>query len=184
MQNSQSPLIQRDGGVGISLAAQLDIFSIEVPVPIKAINWNIWFIWHTIKTTLKFGCLWQTNSSGGHISTPLTLNIEGDAVGEDLLIVRGDAGERLLVCLSAGHQNVVTLHRERPVIVTVLSAAHFSWHAGLPPVSAEETELMEGMYAVEGPWTTQKHTPDGCRRLPIGRHTGGHRHFQIRWSSH
>lgn len=38
MRNSQSPLIQRDGGVGIGLAAQLDIFSIEVPIPIKAIN--------------------------------------------------------------------------------------------------------------------------------------------------
>lgn len=76
------------------------------------------------------------------LSTPLTLNIEGDAVGEDLIIVRGDAGQRLLVCLSAGHQNVVTLHRERPVIVPVLSAGHFSRHARLPPVSAEETESM------------------------------------------
>lgn len=37
MQNSQSPLIQRDGGVGISLATQLDVFSVEVPVPIKPI---------------------------------------------------------------------------------------------------------------------------------------------------
>lgn len=181
MQNSQSPLIQRDGGVGISLAAQLDVFSIEVPIPIKPINWNIWFIWDTVKSLLKFGCPWQTDYSR---ASPLTLNIEGDAVSEDLLIVRGDAGERLLVCLSAGHQNVVTLHRERPVKVPVLSGGHFSWHARLPPVCAEETELMAGMYAVEGPQTTQKHTPDGCRRLPIGRHTGGHRHFQIGRSSH
>lgn len=38
MQNSQSPLIQRDGGVGVSLAAQLDVFPIEVPISIKPIH--------------------------------------------------------------------------------------------------------------------------------------------------
>lgn len=66
----------------------------------------------------------------------LTLNIQGDAVGEDLLVVGGDAGQRLLVCLSAGHQNVVALHRERPVRVPVLSGGRFSRHARLPPVCA------------------------------------------------
>lgn len=183
MRNSQSPLIQRDGGVGISLATQLDVFSVEVPVPIKPINWNIWFIWDTDKTLLKFGCLWQTDYSR---AIPLTLNIEGDTVGEDLLVVRGDTGERLLVCLSAGHQNVVTLHRERPVKVPVLSGGHFSWHARLPPVCTEETELMVGVFGVESrEKKTQTHnTPDGCGRLPIGRHTGGHRHFQIGRPSH
>lgn len=45
----------------------------------------------------------------------LTLNIEGDAVSEDLLVVAGDTGECLLVCIFAGHQNVVTLNGERPV---------------------------------------------------------------------
>lgn len=63
----------------------------------------------------------------------LTLNIEGDAVSVDLLVVGGDAGERLLVCLFAGHQNVVTLNGERPVWVSVLPAGHFSRHPCLPP---------------------------------------------------
>lgn len=179
MQNSQSPLIQRDGGVGVSLAAQLDVFPIEVPISIKPIHWNIWFIW------------WRHRKDAFGIGLPLansrafllTLNIQGDAVGEDLLVVRGDAGQRLLVRLSAGHQNVVALHRERPVRVPVLSGGRFSRHARLPPVCA-------GRQSWWRRWTPlsvaamQKHTPEGCRRLPIGRHTGGHWHFQIGRSRH
>lgn len=45
----------------------------------------------------------------------LTLNIKGDTVSVDLLVVSGDAGERFLVCVSAGHQNVVTLNGECPI---------------------------------------------------------------------
>lgn len=43
---SQPPLIQRDGGVGISLAAQLDVLSVQVPVSIEPIHQNIWLIWY------------------------------------------------------------------------------------------------------------------------------------------
>lgn len=50
---SQSPLIQRDGWVGVSLAAQLDVLSVEVPVSIKPIHRNIWLIWYTHITTWK-----------------------------------------------------------------------------------------------------------------------------------
>lgn len=65
----------------------------------------------------------------------LTLNIEGDAVGEDFVIVAGDTCERLLVRLSAGHQNVVALNGERPVGVSVLSCGRFSRHPRLPPAN-------------------------------------------------
>lgn len=179
MQNSQSPLIQRDGGVSVSLAAQLDVFPIEVPISIEPIHWNIWFIWWRHRKE-SFGIGLPLANSHAFL---LTLNIQGDAVGEDLLVVRGDAGQRLLVRLSAGHQNVVALHRERPVRVPVLSGGRFPRHARLPPVCAGRQSWWRG-------WTplrvaaTQKHTPEGCRRLPIGRHTGGHWHFQIGRSRH
>lgn len=63
----------------------------------------------------------------------LTLDVQRDAVGEDLLVVAGHAGERLLVRLSAGHQDVVALDSEGPVRVPVLAGADFSRHARLPP---------------------------------------------------
>lgn len=104
----------------------------------------------TVKTLLELGCLWQTDYS--HVFL-LTLNIEGDAVGKDLLVVRGDARQRLLVCLSAGHQNIVTLDRERPVRVPVLSCGRFPRHTRLPPVCVEDR--------VDGRWYTLLRAAEG-----------------------
>lgn len=47
--HSQSPLIQRDCWVGISLTAQLDVLSVQVPISIKPVHRNIWLIWCTNK---------------------------------------------------------------------------------------------------------------------------------------
>lgn len=62
----------------------------------------------------------------------LTLNIEGDTVSEDLIVVGGDAGEHLLVCVFAGHQNIFTLNSKRPVGVPVLPVGCFPRHPSLP----------------------------------------------------
>ena len=64
----------------------------------------------------------------------LTLDVKGDRVGEFLIVVYGDASEDFLVCLSAGHQDVVALHCERPVRVTKFLGHGFTLHCGLPPV--------------------------------------------------
>lgn len=98
-----------------------------------------------------------------------TLDVQGDAVGEDLLVVARDAGERLPVRVSAGHQDVVALDGEGPVRVPVLAGAHFSRHAGLPParvnsgsVGADEPQRVS--LGDENPL----HLPDGTRGLPVG----------------
>lgn len=48
---------------------------------------------------------------------PLTLHVEGDAVGEPLQLVVDHAHERLAVRLAAGHQPVPADHRHRAVAV-------------------------------------------------------------------
>lgn len=70
----------------------------------------------------------------------LTLNVEGDAVCVHLLVVNGNAGERLSVSFSAGHQNVVALNGDRPVRVYVLSGGCFSWDLCLPPAHIHEAQ--------------------------------------------
>lgn len=70
----------------------------------------------------------------------LTLNVQGDAVAEDLVVVDGDAGQRLLVRFSAGNQNVVALNGERSVWVPDLSGRGFSRNARLPPDHVSDTQ--------------------------------------------
>lgn len=146
---SQSPLIQRDARVGVSLAAQLDVLSVDVPVSIKPLHCNFWFVWCENMSTKKkrqkeesdksLCCFVFLNSIFlAFCFGRLTLNVKGDAVGEDLLVVAGNAGERLLVRLSAGHQNVVALNGKGPVRVPVLAGADFSRHARLPPAQVNE----------------------------------------------
>ena len=97
--------------------------------------WRMLFLGPFSRTNLRtnLGRYWWMIEAQIVVWRRLTLNIEGDAVGEDLLVVGGDAGERLLVCFSAGYQNIVTLNSERPVWVPVLSGGHFSRHPRLPP---------------------------------------------------
>lgn len=136
--HSQPPLIQRHARVGVSLAAQLDVLSVDVPVSVKALHCHFWFVWNQnistenkIKKNLIKVCVFFIFIPFSGF-TRLTLNVEGDAVGEDLLVVAGNTGERLLVRLSAGHQDVVALNRKSPVRVPVLAGADFSRHARLP----------------------------------------------------
>lgn len=63
---------------------------------------------------------------------PLTLHIEGDAVGEPLQLVVDHAGERLPVRLSARHQPVAADHRHRAVAVADLLELCLPFQLGVP----------------------------------------------------
>lgn len=131
--HSQSPLIQRDGGVGVSLAAQLDVLSAQVPVSIKPFDRHLRLIWWGKKINHLF--IFYLDCS---VWERLTLYIEGDAVRVHLLVVNSDTGERLPVGFFAWHQDIVTLDGDGPVWVYVLSGGHLSGDPRLPPAHNQE----------------------------------------------
>lgn len=83
----------------------------------------------------------------------LTLHVEHHAVRDPLVPVRDDARELLLVGLAARHHHVVAAHRHRPVLVARLLEGGLPLQPGVPF--------------------------DHARRLPVGRHAGGHGHLAL-----
>lgn len=183
MPNSQSPLIQRDGGVGISLAAQLDDFPVEVPISIKPINWNVWFIW------------WRHSKDSVGIGLPLANRLFScfPAYTEyrgwrcrwrppRCTWWRTSASPCVSLCWAPkySHSGPWTSRQSSGTLLWSLPPAHSS-----PTCLCGRQSWWAVVYAVEGSGgTEQKHAPYGCRRLPIGGHTGGHWHFQIGWTRH
>lgn len=51
--NSQFPLVDGDSRVGVCVAGQLHVLSIQIPVPIKTINLHLWFICSNQKKNLQ-----------------------------------------------------------------------------------------------------------------------------------
>lgn len=81
------------------------------------------------------------------------MHIENDAVGDPLVAVGDYAGELLPVGLAAGRHDVAAAHRDRAVGVARLLQAELALQLGLPL--------------------------DDARRLPVGRHAGGHGHLSL-----
>lgn len=61
--NSQFPLVDGDSRVGVCVAGQLHILSIQIPVPVKPLNLHLWFI-----------CSNQKKKSSGRISDGFPLS--------------------------------------------------------------------------------------------------------------
>lgn len=169
----QSPLIQRDRGISISLAYKLHTFSVQIPVAIISFNRYLWLICKTnhikltkyqitSKNTYLFLCPLQRKSII-HImlrllSIVLTLNVEGHTVSVSLGMVSCDACELLLVCLPRGNHHVVTAYCECSIRIPGF--------------------LVAGL-------AIQRRVPcDHTRGFSVGRQTSRHCHLQIGRASH
>lgn len=183
MQNSQSPLVQRDGGVGVCLAAQLDVFSVEVPVPIKPINWNIWFVWDTVKT-VEIWLPLANRPSTCHSAYTEYRGWRCRWRPPRCTWWRRWASPCVSLCWAP--------RCSRSAPWTSRQSSGTLWWSLLRARSTPTCFARGGMRVDDGHvrcWSVgacerHKNTPDGCWRLPIGRHAGGHRRFQIGRSSH
>lgn len=98
------PLVDRDRGVSISTAGQLNILTVQVPVSIKPLDRH----------------------------HGLILYIEHHAVRDLLVSVRYDARELLSVGLAARRHQIVASYRHRTVLVAGLLESGFAFQPGVP----------------------------------------------------